>query len=281
MKFVSFRVGGAAHYGLVDGTHVVDLTKRLNYPDLKAVIAAGALAEAGRAAKGASPDFKLSELTFDPVIPNPNKIICLGLNYEDHINETGLQKHNHPTTFIRYPDSQVGHLQPLIKTRLSEKFDYEGELAAIVGKGGRHISEADAMSHIVGYSCYNEGSVRDYQRYGSQFTAGKNFPDSGSFGPYMVTADEMGELKGKTIKTRLNGETMQDATLDQMIYGVPQLVAYISSWTPLSPGDVIVTGTPGGVGWVRKPPVWMKAGDIIEIEIQGIGVLKNTIADEA
>ena len=280
MKFLSFRAGGAAHYGVVDGNDVVDLTPRLKYPDLKALIAADASAEAEREVKGAPADFTLEQITFDPVIPKPSKIICLGLNYEAHLNETGMTKHAYPTIFTRWADTQVGHLQPLIKPRNSDKFDYEGELAVIIGKGGRHIAEADAMNHIAGYSCYNEASVRDFQRHASQFTPGKNFPGTGAFGPFLVTRDEMGALAGKKIQTRLNGDTLQSSTLDMMIFPPSRLIEYISSWTALAPGDVIVSGTPGGVGWVRKPPLWMTPGDSIEVEIDGVGLLKNNIVAE-
>ena len=280
MKFLSFRAGNAAHYGMVDGKKVIDLTTRLKYPDLKALVASDASAEAAREAKGAPADFTLDQIRFDPVITNSDKIICVGLNYHEHLNETGMDKHPYPTIFTRWADTQVGHLQPLIRPRNSETFDYEAELVVIIGKGGRHIAESHAMNHVAGYSCYNEGSVRDHQRHASQWTPGKNFPATGAFGPFLVSPDEMGQLAGKKIQTRLNGKTMQSSTLDMMIFGVPQLIAYISSFTPLSPGDVIVTGTPGGVAWVRTPPPWMKAGDTVEVEIDGVGLLKNNILDE-
>ncbi len=280
MRFLSFRAGGAARYGLVDGNDVVDLTRRLKYPDLKAMIAADGRADAERAAKRATADFTLQQITFDPAIPNPDKIICVGLNYHEHLNETGLAKHAYPSIFIRWADTQVGHLQPLIRPRNSDNFDYEAELVAIIGKGGRGIAAADALNHVAGYSCYNDASLRDYQRHSSQWTPGKNFPGTGAFGPFMVTPDEVGELSGKKIQTRVNGNTMQSSTLEMMIFPVPQLIEYISGFAPLSPGDVIVTGTPGGVAWVRTPPPWMKPGDTVEVEIDGVGLLKNTIAAE-
>jgi 2-keto-4-pentenoate hydratase/2-oxohepta-3-ene-1,7-dioic acid hydratase in catechol pathway len=280
MKFLSFRAAGAAHYGAVDGNKVVDLTPRLKYPDLRALIAAGAGAEAQRTAKGATADFTLDQIVFDPVIVNPDKIICVGLNYHEHLNETGMAKHAYPSIFGRWADTQVGHLQPLVRPRNSETFDYEAELVVIIGKGGRYIAQADALKHIAGYSCYNDASVRDYQRHSSQWTPGKNFPGTGALGPFMVTPDEVGELAGKKIQTRVNGTVMQSSTLEMMIFSVPQLIEYISSFTPLIPGDVIVTGTPGGVAWVRTPPPWMKAGDIVEVEIDGVGLLKNPIVAE-
>jgi len=281
MKFLSFRAGSSAHYGVVDDNKVVDLTPRLKYSDLKALIAADARAEAERAMKGAAADFTLEQITFDPVITNPAKIIAVGLNYNEHINETGLASHDYPTIFTRWADTHVGHLQPLIRPRASETFDYEGELVVIIGKGGRHIKAADAMNHIAGYSIYNEGSIRDYQRHTSQFTPGKNFFATGSFGPFMVTPDEVGPLRGKKIQTRLNGNTVQSSTLDMMIFPPEKLIEYISIFTPLAAGDVIITGTPGGVGWVRKPPLWMKAGDKVEVEIDSVGLLKNTVVAEA
>jgi len=280
MKFLSFRAGGAARYGLVDGENVVDLTPRLNYPDLKGLIEADASAEAAREAEGAPADFTLEQITFDPVIPNPGKIICVGLNYEGHRKETGMTQHKFPNFFIRWADTQVGHLEHIVKPLDSDQLDWEGEMAVIVGKGGRYIPQSQASEHIFGYSCYNEASLRDYQKHSSQFTPGKNFPGTGAFGPHMVMRDEMGDLAGKKIQTRLNGETMQSATLDMMIFSPTRLVEYISSFTPLSPGDVIVSGTPGGVGWVRKPPLWMKEGDIVEVEVDNIGILRNSIVNE-
>jgi 2-keto-4-pentenoate hydratase/2-oxohepta-3-ene-1,7-dioic acid hydratase in catechol pathway len=280
MKFVSFRAGGAARYGLVDGKRIVDLTRHLKYPDLKALIVADAFAEAGRVAKGATADFTLDEIAFDPVIPNPGKIICVGLNYQEHRNETGMTSHPLPATFIRWADTQIGHLEPMVRPRASEQLDYEAELAVIIGKPGRNIREREAAAHICGYSCYNEGSIREYQRHASQWTPGKNFPGTGAFGPFLVTPDEVGELAGKKIQTRLNDNVEQSSTLDMMIYGPNKLIEYFSGFTPLSPGDVIVSGTPGGVGWVRKPPLWMKAGDIVEVEIDGVGVLRNPIVAE-
>lgn len=279
MKLVSFRAGGKARYGLVDGDSVVDLTQRLKYPDLKSLIEADALDEAAEAAGGPA-EFDLDQIQYDPVIPNPGKIICVGLNYEGHRKETGMTQHKMPNFFIRWADTQVGHLENIVKPLDSDQLDWEGELVVIMGKGGRYIKQSEAESYIAGYSIYNECSLRDYQKHSSQFTPGKNFPGTGAFGPYMVTPDEMGELAGKKIRTRLNGETMQDATLDMMIFSPTRLIEYISSFSPLSPGDVIVSGTPEGVGWVRKPPLWMKDGDVVEVEIDNIGILRNPVVNE-
>jgi 2-keto-4-pentenoate hydratase/2-oxohepta-3-ene-1,7-dioic acid hydratase in catechol pathway len=280
MRFVSFRAGGAARYGVVSGNKVIDLMPRLKHPDLKTLIAADARKEAEREVKGATADFTLDQIAFDPVIPNPGKIICVGLNYQEHRNETGMTSHPLPATFIRWADSQIGHLAPMVRPRASEQLDYEAELAVIIGKGGRNIGEGQAAAHIWGYSCYNEGSIREFQRHSSQWTPGKNFPGTGAFGPFLVTPDEVGELAGKKIQTRLNGNVEQSSTLDMMIYGPPKLIEYFSGFTPLSAGDVIVSGTPGGVGWVRKPPLWMKPGDTVEVEIDGVGLLRNPIVAE-
>ena len=231
-------------------------------------------------AKAAPADYTLDQIAFDPVIPNPGKIICVGLNYQEHRNETGMTSHPLPATFIRWADTQIGHLEPMIRPRASEQLDYEAELAVIIGKGGRNILESEAAAHICGYSCYNEGSIREFQRHASQWTPGKNFPGTGAFGPFLVTPDEVGELAGKKIQTRLNGNVEQSSTLDMMIYGPSKLIEYFSGFTPLSPGDVIVSGTPGGVGWVRKPPLWMKPGDVCEVEIDGVGLLRNPIVAE-
>lgn len=280
MKFVSFRADNTPRYGVLDGENIVDLTDRLSYRDLLSLITANAADEAANAAKRATADFTTSDIRFRPVVPNPGKIICVGLNYHEHREETGMTQGKFPAIFPRWRDTQVGHREDVMLPRNTEQLDWEGELAVIIGKGGRHIGEADAMSHVFGYACYNDVSLRDFQRHSSQFTPGKNFPATGPFGPFLVTADEMGELDGKRIQTRLNGEIMQDATLDMMIFRPSWLIAYLSSFTPLSPGDVIVSGTPGGVGWTRNPPHWMKVGDVVEVEIDGCGILKNAIVAE-
>jgi 2-keto-4-pentenoate hydratase/2-oxohepta-3-ene-1,7-dioic acid hydratase in catechol pathway len=282
MKFASFKINGATSWGLIDGNEAVDLgaVLRDRFADLKSAIAADALKEAaGAAAKAAR--HPLAEITWLPVVPNPDKILCIGLNYENHRKETGREEVENPTVFGRFANSQTGHLANMIRPRVSSHLDYEGELALIVGKPGRYISRKDAWGHIAGYACYNEGSVRDYQRHTSQFTPGKNFPNTGAFGPWMVTPDEAGDLGSLRLQTRLNGEVMQDTTISQMIFDIPRQIEYCSAFTRLEPGDVIVTGTPGGVGSRRTPPVWMKSGDVVEVEIDRIGLLRNVVADEA
>ena len=282
MKFASFRINGATSWGLIDGAEAVDLgaLARSRFPDLKSVIAAGALAEVAALAANA-PRHALADIAWLPVIPNPDKILCIGLNYETHRKETGRSEVENPTVFGRFANSQTGHLANIIRPRVSKDLDFEGELAVIIGKPGRYISRKDAWSHIAGYACYNEGSVRDYQRHTHQFTPGKNFPETGGFGPWMVTPDETGDLAPLRLQTRLNGQVVQEATISQMIFDIPHQIEYCSSFTRLEPGDVIVTGTPGGVGARRTPPLWMKPGDVVEVEIDRVGLLRNGIADEA
>jgi 2-keto-4-pentenoate hydratase/2-oxohepta-3-ene-1,7-dioic acid hydratase in catechol pathway len=281
MKFASFKINGAPSWGLIDGAEAVDLGALLRdrFVDLKSAIAAGALGEAAAAA-GKAARHPLAAISWLPVIPNPDKILCIGLNYETHRKETGRTEVENPTVFGRFANSQTGHLANIIRPKVSKDLDFEGELALIIGKSGRYISRAQAWDHIAGYACYNEGSVRDYQRHTHQFTPGKNFPQTGAFGPWMVTPDEAGDLGPLRLKTRLNGEVVQDATISQMIFGIPRQIEYCSSFTKLEPGDVIVTGTPGGVGSRRTPPLWMKPGDVVEVEIDRIGLLRNGIADE-
>jgi 2-keto-4-pentenoate hydratase/2-oxohepta-3-ene-1,7-dioic acid hydratase in catechol pathway len=282
MKLASYLLDGRPSYGVVDGSGVIDLGRRIGakYPDLRALITASALDEAKRAAAGAKPDASFDSLTLLPVIPNPDKIVCVGLNYEEHRVETNRDKTENPALFLRVPGSQVGHKQPLPRPRESKMLDYEGEIAVIIGAGGRRIPESEAWRHIAGYACYNDGSVRDYQRHTVQWTAGKNFARTGPFGPWMVTADEIPPGTVLTLVTRLNGTEMQRATTEMMIFKIPRLINYISTFTELVPGDVIVTGTPGGVGSRRTPPVWMNPGDKVEIEIDKVGVLANTISED-
>ena len=281
MKLVSFVAGGRAGYGLVQGDGVIDLSARFGkrWPTLRDLLAGNGLAEAARVA-GEATDFSLDGIELAPVIPNPDKIICVGLNYRDHVAETGRTETPNPALFARYAGSQVGHLQPLIKPAASDEFDYEGELAVIIGTGGRHIAAADALDHVAGYACYNEGSVRDWQRHTSQYLAGKTFAGTGGFGPWLVTTDEIPDPAALTLETRLNGQVVQHSTTDLMITPVREQIAYISTILPLLPGDVIVSGTPGGVGSKRKPPLFMKAGDVAEVEISSIGILRNPVVAE-
>lgn len=283
MKLVSFVSAGRPSYGAVIDGGVVDLGRRFGdrWPTLRTLLATGSLAEAGSVASAMQPDFPLDGLELAPVIPDPDKIICIGLNYRDHVAETGRTMTEKPALFARFAGSQVGHLRPLVKPTVSDEFDYEGELAVVIGKGGRHIPAERALEHVAGYSCYNEGSIRDWQRHTSQFLAGKTFAGTGGFGPWLVTADEIPDPSRLTLETRLNGQVVQHTTTDLMITPVPQQIAYISTILPLLPGDVIVSGTPGGVGAKRNPPLFMRPGDVVEVEISGIGVLRNQVVAEA
>ena len=282
MQLVSYSVHGSPSYGVVTDAGVVDLKSRLGgtFPTLKALLAGRGFQAARRIAEKERPDHRLEEVTLLPVIPDVDKIFCVGINYHSHRQETGRQETPYPTIFTRYANTQVGHLQPLIKPRVSDAFDFEAELAVIIGKPARHVPKERALDYIAGYSCYHDGSVRDWQRHTSQFTPGKNFPGTGGFGPWLVTADEIPDPSELTVVMRLNGHEMQHATTDLMIFNVPTLINYITTFTELIPGDVIATGTPGGVGFARNPPVFMKPGDIAEVEITAIGVLRNPVKAE-
>ena len=283
MKLMSFlRLGSPGFGAAVDGG-IIDLTAMLpGQPRcLRTAIAQGQLASAMDYVEGRAPELSTADVTFLPPIADPAKILCVGLNYAKHQAETGRPDVDHPTIFTRFADSQVGHLQPMIKPDQSVRFDYEAELAVVIGQGGRFISEDDALSHVAGYACYNDGSIRDWQRHTSQFTPGKNFPGTGAFGPYLVTPDEVGDYRKLPIESRLNGEVMQKATLADLIFPIPRLLSYISEFTPLSSGDVIVTGTPGGVGDRREPPIYMRPGDVIEVDIGIVGTLVNPIVSVA
>lgn len=282
MKLISFLHQGIASYGIVNGDDVLDLMPLLGAQaaDLKTLIAKNLLGAAAEAAKTHPFTLKYSQLTLLPVIPNPGQIFCVGLNYGEHVQETGNKVTEKPVIFTRFPDSQVAHNQDILRPAESHRLDYEAEIAIVIGKGGRRIKEEDAWEHIVGYACYNDGSIRDWQVATSQWTPGKNFYKTGGFGPWMVTADEIQPGQVMRLQTVLNGQVLQDTTTDKMIHSIPRQIAYISTFLPLSPGDVIVTGTPGGVGNKREPQIFMKPGDVCEIVVDAIGTLRNTIRDE-
>ena len=282
MKLISFKHKDKNTFGAVAGDKVIDLQPAFagRAVDLKSLIAASLVAEASAFAKTAQATIALADVEFLPVIPNPGKIVCVGLNYGEHVRETGREITESPALFLRLTESQVAHGQDIIRPPESHRLDYEGEIAIIIGKGGRRISEADSWSHIAGYSCYNDGSIRDWQVATSQWTPGKNFYRTGGFGPWMVTSDEIKPNQKMTLVTRLNGQELQRASTDMMIHSIPRQIAYISTFIPLEAGDVIVTGTPGGVGNKRTPQLFMKPGDIVEIEIDAVGVLRNGIRDE-
>lgn len=278
MKLVSFDQAGRNAWGVVRGADVVVLTQV--WPDVTAALEAGAEQIAQAAQAVGMPCRTLAGLRLLPPVPAPRKILCVGLNYGRHVAEAGRELPAHPSMFARFADSFVGHEAPVWKPRLSDKFDYEGELAVIIGRAGRHIAARDALSHVAGYTCMAENSVRDFQKHNAQVTPGKNFERSGAIGPWLVTADEVGDPARLQVITRLNGTVMQQGDVSDLIFPIPELIAYISAFTPLSPGDVIATGTPEGVGSSRKPPRFLAVGDTLEVEIPGIGTLVNTVADE-
>lgn len=275
MRYVSFRrADGTASYGRFEGKAIADLGGS-DGGSLREAIAAGRLSSAGEGERLARAD-----VTLLPVITDPAKILCIGLNYATHVAETGREQKDYPGVFTRWSDTLVADGAPLVRPRVSERFDYEGELAVIIGTGGRAIARDDAMTHIAGYAIFNDASVRDWQRHNIQFTPGKNFPRTGAFGPALVTPDEVRDLAGQRVQTRLNGQLVQDQPISDLIWDVPFLIEYLSTFTALAPGDVIVTGTPGGVGDRRKPPLYMKGGDTVEVSIGVIGTLRNPILDE-
>jgi 2-keto-4-pentenoate hydratase/2-oxohepta-3-ene-1,7-dioic acid hydratase in catechol pathway len=288
MKLLSFIHQGRETWGAMVGTDaIVDLGKALpQYATLTDYIASGAYLNAKQDVVGKSADVKLADITFLPVIPKPEKIVCAVRNYMDHHQEVlaaGMHRElsEEPPIFLRVWRSQVAHGQPIICPKVSGSLDWEGELAVIIGKEGRNIAEADAFDHVAGYSCYNDGSIREWQFHAKQIASGKNFESTGGFGPWMVTADEIAPNQELKLITRLNGEVVQSSHTGHMIFSIAKLISYASTIFTLVPGDVIATGTPAGVGWSRKPAWFMKPGDVCEVEIEGIGTLVNPIAAQA
>lgn len=291
MKFVSYRSGAANHLArlaVLDGDHVIDLNQLV--PEVpadarQALLAGVDLAAAARRAlelAGPSDRLALDGLALAPVVPEPGKTVCLGLNYYDHAAESGRDKPVYPWFFLRATTSLLAHGEAAPRPVVSEKFDYEAELAVVIGKRARHVKEEDALDYVFGYACFNDMSVRDYQKRTPQWTIGKNFDRTGAFGPVLVTADELpAGGAGLRIQSRLNGQVMQDANTADMIWNVAETIALLSECLTLEPGDVIAMGTPAGVGQSRVPPVWMKHGDTIEVDIEGVGLLVNRIEDEA
>ena len=278
MRLLSFVADGKECFGAVSGDSVVTLNDKIGQPDLRAALAAGAMETMRQAAQNAKPDRKLSDIKFLPLVAKPSKILCAGVNYRAHAAEVGRELPKQPSMFIRFADTLVGHGGEMIRPTVSDNFDFEGELALVIGKGGRHIETEHALEHVAGYTCFVDGSVRDYQKF--SVTSGKNFPGTGPLGPWLVTTDEIPDPSRLTLTTRLNGAQVQHATTDQLIYSISQIIAFCSDFTALSPGDVIATGTPEGVGHSRKPPLWMKKDDVLEVEISSIGVLRTRIVDE-
>ena len=280
MKLVSYTIGARPSFGVVAGDGIIDAARCLGgrFSSLRQALAADALDEVRRAATGQVPDHKLSDVKFLPVVPDPQRIVCVGINYRSHAEETGRDISPAPSVFLRLADTLVGHGGALVRPRVSDMFDFEGELAVVIGRPGRHIAQADALRHVAGYTCFVDGSVRDYQKF--SVTSGKNFPATGPLGPVLATTDEIPDPTKLNLVTRLNGAEMQRSGTDMLIYSIPQIITFVSDFTSLAPGDVIATGTPAGVGHRRTPAVWMKAGDVLEVEISGIGTLRNPVVDE-
>ena len=282
MRLISFEHAGRTSFGIATDDGVIDAQRHLSthYDGLRALLDASALDSLGAIASR-RPDYGYNEIHYRPVIDDPGaKILCVGVNYMPHIREMGRERPDYPVIFVRFWDSIVGHGENMVRPRASVKFDYEGELAVVIGRRARHVSRDDALDFVAGYSCFNDGSVRDFQRHGLQWTPGKNFHQSGAFGPWLVTSDEQPDPGALHLRTLLNGEVVQDESVGELCFDIPQLIEYVTTWAELAPGDVIVTGTPGGVGAGREPPLWMKAGDVVEVEISGIGTLRNSVIDE-
>ncbi|MFL5311836.1 MAG: fumarylacetoacetate hydrolase family protein [Myxococcales bacterium] len=285
MKLVSFAYGGTPSWGAVVGAGVVDLRRRLapELTGLREALERGALPIAAEVAARSAPDYPLEEIVFLPPVPGPEKIVCVGINYRDRNEEyrDGSEPPKHPSIFMRAPGSLVGHRAALLRPPESAQLDYEGEIAVIIGKRGRRIPSSETLAHVAGLTCMNEGTVRDWLRHAKfNVTPGKNFDKSGSMGPWMVTVDELEGFDDLRVTTRVNGETRQDDTTANMLFPIADLIAYISTFTTLNPGDVIATGTPTGAGARFDPPRFLAPGDVVEVEVEGIGVLVNDVADE-
>lgn len=283
MRLATFRVRGNQTYGVVRDDGIVDLGARLGgkYPTLKSLIAAGFPPELDEASR-ASADFAETAISYLPPITDPARIWCLALNYVEHHGEVQSagrvqELPKQPALFMRCADSLTGHRQPILLPRVSEQLDYEGELVAVIGKPGRNIGEADALDHVAGYTIMNEGSVRDWQFHTRQITPGKNFYHSGAIGPWIVRREDIRDPHDLRIQTTINGKVVQDGTTGDMVHRIERFIAYVSTICPLAPGDILSTGTPSGVGFSRKPPLWLKAGDVVAVSIPGIGTLSNVV----
>jgi len=284
MKILSYKSQGVARVGVVTGSGIADIGSRLGVGSLRVLLERD-LVQQARDLEGMKAEADSSAVEFLPVIPDSRHIYCVGVNYHDHLKEVqaaGVARPvpKQPSLFIRFPETLVAHQAPMLVPKVSDQFDFEAELAVIIGKGGRYIEEGRALDHVAGYACFNDGSVRDWQFHSTQVTAGKNFLGSGGFGPWMVTADEIGDPHRLGIKLVLNGETMQQGNTGDLIFNIPKIISYASTFVPLHPGDVVATGTPAGVGFSRKPPLFMKAGDVCEVQIEKIGTLRNPIAED-
>jgi acylpyruvate hydrolase len=285
MRFVTFKSNGVRGTGVVDAAGALRglLAGDKKFPGSLDQLVAGGAQALGAAGKDLATGtlFDPRQVELLPPLMASAKIICIGLNYSAHADEGGFQPPDYPAVFTRFNSSLIGHRAPLVRPKVSDKFDYEGELVVVIGRGGRAISKDAALSHVIGYSIFNDASVRDYQMKSTQWTIGKNFDGTGAFGPHLVTADELpAGASGLRLQTRLNGKVVQDASTAELIFDVKTLISLMSEAFTLEAGDIIVSGTPSGVGFARKPPLWMKAGDVCEVEIEGVGTLVNPVADE-
>lgn len=278
MRYASFAVDGAHTWGVAENGHLYDLgpTGTNVAPTLKSAVEAGLVGTVDHAPRSA-PRRAVEEVRFLPVIVAPAKILCVGMNYRSHQDEVGKEAPPAPTIFTRFADSQIGHLDPAVRPHADSQFDYEGELAVVISAPAHRVDAADAWSCVAGYSVYNDFSVRDWQRATTQWTPGKNFPSTGAFGPYLTPAGDVDDVTALRLQTRVNGEVRQSARLEDLIFSIPQVIAHITAFTPLAPGDVIVTGTPGGVGLFMDPPGLLSAGDVVEVEVEGLGTLVNVV----
>ncbi len=277
MKIASFEFDGRRTYGVVDGDTIVEASAgfRKRHPDLRAVLAAEASQQLADDASGESID--VASIEYLPTIPNPDKIICIGINYRPHLEEMGRSPPDHPVIFVRFAGGQVGHEQPIVKSRATEQYDFEGELGVVIGRPARYVSRDAAFEYIAGYTCFMDGTARDWQKHTTQFTPGKNFQRSGAMGPTLVSRDEVPDVANLALQTRVNGVVMQEGRVSELIFDIPYLIEYLSTFTELLPGDVIATGTPGGVGAARTPPIWLADGDEVAVDIAGVGVLVNRV----
>ena len=282
MRYLSFKLGGRRTYGIMHEGGIIDLGDRfkMSLPDFNSYLQAVAFGFSLPRFPSSLRDCTVNDIIYEPVC-SPNKIICVGMNYEKHRKETGRNKTEYPTLFSRFPETLIGHRSSIVRPHVSTELDFEGELAVVIGRSGRRIPSKEALSFIAGYSCFNDGSIRDWQRHTHQFLPGKNFSATAPFGPELVTPEECGSLESLQIETRLNGVVMQSALLGDMIFSVAEIIEYISTFTTLDPGDVIATGTPGGVGSKREPPVFMKSGDTVEVIVERVGHLINDVVEES
>ena len=281
MKLTSFIRDKTSGYGVVTEDGIIDLSSSIEgASDIKSLLETNSMARAADYASGRSADFPVDEITFLPLIPNATKVICVAVNYLAHAREAGRTIGDYPVLFHRHAQTQVGHQQPLRVPKASEQLDFEGEIAVVIGKGGAHIQPEDALDHVAVYSCYNEGSGRDWQFHVHQYSMGKNFNATGGFGPWLVTTDDIPDPDALTVTTRLNGEQMQFGEFNDVAFNIPTLISYVSRALPWCAGDVIVTGTPGGVGFKRTPPIFLTEGDVVEVEVNLVGTLVNPVVNE-